>query len=217
MSGRLLHLLRHGALETPGLLMGRTDGVPTQAGIGACIEQVASLDITAIVSSDLQRASLAAEAIGAARGLSASIDPRWRELDFGDWDGLASSAIDAEASSRFWDDPEAHPPPGGERWSSLLVRVAAAISEITEPSTLVVTHGGAMRAALAHLCGFQQRQLWAFDLPYGALLTLKVWPGERSSAQIAGLWPFDLPYGALLTLKVWPGERSSAQIAGLWP
>ena len=79
------------------------------------------------------------------------------------------------------------PPPGGESWSALVARVAAAIDELAPVPTLVVTHGGAMRAALHILCGFDQRQLWAFDLPYAARLSLNVWPGERPSAQIAGL------------------------------
>ena len=35
MTGFALHLLRHGAPATPGLLMGRTDGAPTEAGIAA--------------------------------------------------------------------------------------------------------------------------------------------------------------------------------------
>lgn len=189
MSAFLIHLLRHGAPEAPGLLMGRTDGVPTEAGIAACAEQVSDLDIAAIVSSDLSRCRLAAEAIANTAALPLTIDPRWRELDFGEWDGLPVSALDRAASSLFWDNPDRHPPPGGERWSSLVARIAAALADITRDSTLVVTHGGAMRAALAHLCGFEQRQLWAFDLPYGALLTLKVWPGDRPSAQIVGLWP----------------------------
>lgn len=193
MSGILLHLLRHGAPETPGLLMGRTDGMPTAEGIAACVEQVSDLEIAGIVSSDLKRTALAAQAIGAGLDLPVRIDPRWRELDFGAWDGLAPGAIDPAASSKFWDDPDAYPPPEGERWSSLVSRVSAAIADISQSSTLVVTHGGAMRGALAHLCGFGQREVWAFDLPYGALLTLKVWPNDqyrdRPAAQIIGLWP----------------------------
>jgi len=57
MTPRLLHLLRHGAPETPGLLMGRTDGAPTQAGIDACRARATGLGMTAIISSDLTRAS----------------------------------------------------------------------------------------------------------------------------------------------------------------
>jgi alpha-ribazole phosphatase len=189
MTGFLLHLLRHGAPDTPGLLMGRTDGAPTIEGVAACVEQVADLPIEAIISSDLQRASLAAAEIGRSLALPVTIDPRWRELDFGDWDGRAASQIDQQALGRFWEDPDRHAPPNGETWSSLLNRIAAALSDLASRPTLIVTHGGAMRAALATLCGFDQRQIWAFDLPYGALLTLKIWPGERPSAQIAGLWP----------------------------
>lgn len=189
MTGFALHLLRHGAPATPGLLMGRTDGAPTEAGIAACVARAEGLGIERLVASDLSRCRMAGEAIGEAASLSLAIDPRWRELDFGDWDGKAASMIDREAIGRFRDDPDANPPPGGERWSALVARVSAAIAELAPVPTLVVTHGGAMRAALHILCGFDQRRLWAFDLSYAALLSLRVWPGEPASAQIAGLRP----------------------------
>lgn len=187
MTARLLHLLRHGAPETPGLLMGRTDGIPTQAGIAACLEKVVGLEIDAIVSSDLLRARKAAQTIADPRDLSPIIDPRWRELDFGLWDGLHPAAIDAQAIGRFHDDPDANPPPQGERWSALYARVAAAVDDLSFAATMVVTHGGAIRAAIAHLCGFTPAQLWVFDLPYGALLSLRIWPEPHPGAQIIGL------------------------------
>jgi alpha-ribazole phosphatase len=189
MTSFALHLLRHGEPAIAGRRLGRTDCAATPAGIAACVEQVSELGIEAIIASDLVRARAAAEAIGQRLGLSIAIDRRWRELDFGAWDGLSSAEIDGDALGRFWEDPDAHAPPEGERWSSLLARVAEAIGALPPRSTLIVTHGGAMRAALAHLCGFSQRQLWAFELPYAALLSLRVWPGEQRFAQIAGLWP----------------------------
>lgn len=189
MTGFALHLLRHGAPETPGLLMGRTDGVPTAEGIAACVAQAGDLGAEQLIASDLRRSRDAGGAVATATGLPLTIDPRWRELDFGAWDGKPSSAVDPGALGRFWDDPDANPPPGGERWSAFVARISAAIADLTPVPTLVVTHGGAMRAALHALCGFDQRQLWAFDLPYAALLSLRVWPGERPSAQIAGLYP----------------------------
>ena len=189
MTGFALHLLRHGAPETPGLLMGRTDGAPTPAGVAACAAQAAGLSVERILASDLRRSRAAGEAIGAMLGLPLTIDPRWRELDFGDWDGRASSDVDRDALGRFWDDPDASSPPGGERWSDLVRRVSAAIADLTPVPTLVVAHGGSMRAAMHILCGFDQRQLWAFDLPYAARLSLRVWPGEPSGAQIIGLAP----------------------------
>ncbi len=189
MTAFALHLLRHGAPETPGLLMGRTDGAPTGDGIATCVAQADDLGIERLIASDLRRSRRAGEAIATATGVPLVIDPRWRELDFGDWDGKPSHAIDPDALGRFWGDPDANPPPGGERWSALVARIAAAIADLSPVPTLVVTHGGAMRAALHSLCGFDQRQLWAFDLPCSALLSLRVWPGEQASAQIAGLYP----------------------------
>lgn len=187
MSAFLLHLLRHGAPQRAGRLMGHTDDPPTADGIAECVAQGEGLAFTHLISSDLARARDAAVAIAARRKMVSTIDPRWRELDFGEWDGLPAASIDADAIGRFWDDPDLNPPPGGERWSSLVARVAAAIGDLTPQPTLIVTHGGPMRAALSHLCGFGQRETWAFDLPCSALLTLRLWPGERPSAQIVGL------------------------------
>jgi len=189
MTSFVLHLLRHGAPEITGRLIGRTDVAPTLDGVRACREQARDLGIEAVIGSDLARARVAAEVIGGDLALPVTIDPRWRELDFGAWDGLATSVIDPVALGHFWDDPDAAPPPDGERWSALVTRVAEAIADLPPRTTLVVTHGGAMRAALAALCGFDQRQLWAVDLPYAAMLGLKVWPGTPRTAQIMALWP----------------------------
>lgn len=193
MTGFALHLMRHGEPEGAGRLIGRTDAAPTAAGIAACVERARDLAVEALVSSDLSRARLAAEAIGAVSGPAPAVDPRWRELDFGAWDGLAPADVDAAALARFWDDPDAHAPPGGESWSAILRRVSRAIDDLAARPTLVVTHAGAMRAALAVLCGFDLRQTWAIDLPYAGLLSLRVWPGEgaerRSTAQITALRP----------------------------
>lgn len=188
MTAFALHLLRHGAPETPGLLMGRTDGAPTRDGIAACVAQAEDLDIKRLIASDLQRSRAAGEATGKALGVPLVVDPRWRELDFGRWDGMPASAVDPDAFGRFRDDPDANPPPDGERWSSLVARVSVAIADLAPVPTLIVTHGGAMRAALHALCGFDQRQLWTFDLPYASLLSLRVWPGEIPAAQIVGLY-----------------------------
>lgn len=183
-----LHLLRHGAPVLPGRMMGRMDCAPSEAGVAACMARAEGLAVDAIVHSGLTRSQVPASRIAQARGLPLTLDPRWRELDFGAWDGLAAAEVAPDALHRFYDDPDIHAPPGGERWSALVERVGAAIGDLPAHPVLVVTHGGAMRAALAHLCGFAQAQLWAFDLPYAAMLSLRLWRSEeRTSAQIIGL------------------------------
>ncbi|MEG3159267.1 histidine phosphatase family protein [Sphingomonas sp. LB2R24] len=187
MSAYMLHLMRHGAPDVAGRMLGRTDDPVTKGGIAACMARAESLAIERIEASDLIRARACAAAIGEPRGVAVEVDPRWRELDFGAWDGLAPAAIDPAELTAFYDDPDASPPPDGERWSALQDRVAQALAAMPQVSTLVVTHGGAIRAALAELCGFDRRQIWAFDLPYAALVSLRIWPGPTRTVQIVGL------------------------------
>ena len=186
MTARLLHLLRHGAPITPDLMMGRTDGAPSTEGVAACLDRVRDLTFAAVLSSDLERARVPARVIADATGAALHVDPRWREMDFGLWDGSPSASIAPHAFAAFHDDPDAHPPPQGEGWSDLVARVSAALMDLPHQDVLVVTHGGAIRAALARLCGFARRDLWAFDLPYAALLSIRRWP-DFDAAQIVGL------------------------------
>lgn len=177
-----LHLMRHGEPALTGRLLGRTDCDATLDGITACVAQAQGLKVQRVYTSDLTRARHCAAAIAMPR-----IDARWRELDFGDWDGLAAADIDPAALGAFWSDPDASPPPRGERWSALVARVAEAIEALAPEPTLVVTHAGAMRAALTHLCGLSYETIWAFDLPYASLLSFAVWVGDDRRAQITGL------------------------------
>jgi alpha-ribazole phosphatase len=181
-----LHLLRHGAPLQTGLLMGHTDGLPDPQASGACTLRVEGLELKELVCSDLVRAREPAEAIARARGLPLRVDPRWREMNFGEWDGLRPDTLNSETLAAFWDDPDANPPAGGERWSALLMRVGAALDDVGG-GTLVVCHAGAIRAALCCLLGLSYRHAWGFDLPYAALVSLNRWPGEPRLAQITGL------------------------------
>src|SRR3546814_2143278 len=95
--------------------------------------------------------------------------------------------IDSEALGRFWADPDCYPPPGGERWSVFVERVAAGLADLPPAPTLVVTHGGVVRAALHLLFGLGLRQIWTFHLPYDPLPTLKVWLDDEPSAYILQL------------------------------
>ena len=186
MSGVTLHLLRHGEPELVGRLLGRRDCPSTEAGISTCVAQAMGIQVDKLVTSPLSRARAAADRIGVDMGLRVTVDARWQELDFGCWDGLTMAEVartDDVALRAFWEDPDASPPPEGERWSALLARIGAAIEVLDRP-TLVVTHGGPMRAALSLLCGLDQRQSWCVDLPYGALLSLRRYDGM---AQIVGV------------------------------
>jgi len=186
MSGIVLHLLRHGVTDAEGRLIGRTDAQPIASGVQACVARAGGLAVEAVRSSDRARSRVPAQQIATALGLQADADARWRELDFGSWDGEPPDAIDPDALAAFQADPARHLPPGGEGWPALVARVSAALDAIDRP-TLVVTHAGAMRAALASLCAIDFPQLWNIALPHAALLSLRVWPGTPRVGQIIGL------------------------------
>jgi alpha-ribazole phosphatase len=181
-----LHLLRHGRPEGAGRLIGHTDAAPLAEGIVLCRARAAGLSVEAVVGSDLARAQIAAEAIATDKSLPCTLDARWREIDFGQWENVLPANLPPGALEGLHDDPDGHAPPGGERWSDLRARIAAALDDIGR-DTLVVTHAGAIRAALAVLLGLEYRHTPGFLLPYGALVSLRLWPGETRFAQITGL------------------------------
>lgn len=187
MKSHLLHLMRHGAPEQQGLLLGHRDDPSTPEGIAACLQAAQGLAFEALAASDLARAQIPARELASARGLSLAVDPRWRELDFGAWDGLAPAQLPQAALAAFWRDPDHHCPPSGETWSALRARVATALGDLPSRDTMVIAHGGSMRAALSILCGFDHAQVWAFDLAYAAVVSLRVWPGAQPNGQIVGL------------------------------
>lgn len=114
----------------------------------------------AIVASDLSRARQTAEPLAALTGLPVSLDPRLRERDFGEWQGLRMP----EVAERF---PEAHArwragllvgACGMEEIEDLAKRVAAALQEAAERvpqgTVVVTTHGGAAKYGVAALLGW---------------------------------------------------------------
>jgi alpha-ribazole phosphatase len=181
MNERLtLHLLRHGAPMTSGLLLGHTDMPATSEGEAQLLAKAEGLDCEQIITSDLIRCAASAQKIASLRGRSVHLDPRWRELHFGEWDGLHPSEVDADRMAQFWSDPDANPSPGGETRSTLTERVGEALSELTGGTALIITHGGAIRAALHHLLGWPHPLCWSIALPYAVRCTLGLWRDETS-------------------------------------
>ncbi|MFZ5814750.1 MAG: histidine phosphatase family protein [Bacillota bacterium] len=178
MTERALYLVRHGATAAnqEGRYIGCSEHPLSPEGEAQAARLAAFFRAeppAAIRSSDLGRALQTARAIGAATGLPVQPDPRLRELHFGQWDGLTYTEIEALAPAplRAWlEDPEHRAPPGGESLASLRSRALAALAESPD-RTVLVTHGGVVRALLAHLTG---RPLWDFRPPPGSLTRIRL-------------------------------------------
>jgi len=151
-----------------------------------------------LLTSDLERASATAAAIGAAAGLDPVVDVRLRELDLGQWQGLTSE----QARQRFpqqWADWRAGkdtPRGGGETYAEAGARAADCVREhlidLAEGCTLLaVTHGGTARAALGVLLELDPAS-WGRLAPLGntcwSVLVEAPW-GWRLERHNAGLGP----------------------------
>jgi alpha-ribazole phosphatase len=181
-----IHLMRHGPPARIGLMLGHSDEPAASDAHDRLAERVQSVTADRIVASDLRRAADGARAIAHVHNLPLRLDARWRELDFGAWDACDPAQLRQEDLQRFWADPDGHKPPGGESWSALRKRVRGALLALSGP-VIVVSHAGAIRAAVSVLTGLDHRGVWAFDLPYGASLTMRVWPDDGPTGQITGL------------------------------
>jgi probable phosphoglycerate mutase len=151
----LLVLVRHGesAWNAESRLQGQADPPLSDAGRaqGADLrEPLASLGVDHVVSSDLARATETAELAGYA---DARRDARWREIGMGEWTGRLESEVSPEELAAF--RTTILVPPGGESWPLFQARVASAVEELARAGGVwaVFTHGGCVRAAVAHVTG----------------------------------------------------------------
>jgi broad specificity phosphatase PhoE len=128
------------------------------------------------LTSDLTRAVQTAELLGLA---GAPTDERWREIDMGPWAGFTVDELDPEQVAA-WRRGEHYP---AEPWAAFQARVAAAADELRGEDAIVVTHGGCIRAATAHLTGASARSLAP---PANASLTV-IEHGDRVRLHAYGL------------------------------
>jgi len=152
-------LARHG--ETDYNAAGRFQGrlaVPLNANGRAQAEQLAihaaGKGFTELWCSPLARARETAQIVGAALALAPSEDERLVETDCGSWTDRTFAELKAEDPDGFAAFGRADPDfafPDGESFAAQTARVIAALQEIRgrAQTTLVVTHGMAIRLAFA--------------------------------------------------------------------
>ena len=167
-----LVLIRHG--ETDWNAEGRYQGqsnIPLNANgkaqAQALAQRLSGEKFDAIYTSDLARAAQTAEAVAAATGAPIHREPRLREIDQGEWEGLLLADIEARYAEEFRRrrlDPLGTHPPGGETVGQVRERVLDVLHEIqrTYPngSVALVSHGLAIALVKVHLAHLPVQSVW---------------------------------------------------------
>ncbi|MGW9526152.1 histidine phosphatase family protein [Paenibacillus terrae] len=120
---------------------------------------------------------------------SVIMEPRLRELHFGEWDGKTYDMLKDVALYSAWiDEPQRVTPPGGEPWKDFVNRLGEFLDSLYEwckmmeiqkiglsdapPSVLVVTHGGVIRQLACMLV--PGHDFWSLNPKPGASITIRL-------------------------------------------
>lgn len=177
-------LLRHGELpqRTPRRFVGQMDIPLSERGRGQArtwAARLAGAPFGAAACSDLSRCRETASLILAGRDLAPTVEPEFREINLGAWQGLTAD----EVAARFPGQHEARGrdlaefrPEGGESFADVQKRAVAALSRLAGPLSghlLVVAHGGVNRAILCHVLGLPLERLFSLGQDYAGLSVLR--------------------------------------------
>ena len=208
MQPTFIDVMRHGepegvCPEGGTILRGRTDHALTDKGWLQAYQRAEQLlndgkEWDVIISSPLIRCAHFAKALITEKLMShpdCLIDARWREIDYGDWDGLSTAKIwqdSPELMEKMWQNPMEFCAPKGEAVTDFSVRIEQAWSDLLMQHQgkriLLVCHGGVMRLLLKQLLLLAPEAMNRFAIPYAAVSRLRI---DHSTSQegLALTWP----------------------------
>jgi len=214
---RRLWLVRHGLTDwnTQQRYCGHRDIPLSAQGRAQALwlaERLQKEMISTIYTSDLVRARETAEIIALQRtpAIQIKVSAAWREIDFGDWEGLTYAQIAGQFKDQlgFFTDPEHYAPPNGELVAHMQRRVKDEFSVMvqsddlsTEGDAVIVSHGGPLRVMLCSLLGMPLQRQWQLRFDPGSLSAIDLLPVHESPE----------PHAILALLNVQPPTDYAAQ------
>ena len=134
----------------------------------ALAQALGALPLAAIYASPLARARESAAPIAAAQGIDVTLEPDFREMSFGDWEGLTRD----EVERRFPEDyavwrtaPERFARPGSEPLGAVAERVLRGLGELQAThqgeTVVLVSHAVVTRLIVLAALGLGPERLWS--------------------------------------------------------
>ncbi|MDN5743493.1 MAG: histidine phosphatase family protein [Nocardioidaceae bacterium] len=156
------------------------------------IEEVAgwltqiSGEIDSVLFSPVARTAESAQIIATALDLPLLEEPRFAEMEFGEWDGLSFAEVterDKERLDAWFADMEAAPP-GGESFVAVRRRVLAGLDDLVAAhagrTVVVLSHVTPIKTMVAHTVGAPLEALFKLELAPAAVSVLTFYPDHRT-------------------------------------
>ena len=152
-----------GSTDIPLSPEGRRQCAALAAALGA-------LHVAAIYASPLIRARESAAPIAVAQGIEVTLESDFREMCFGDWEGLTRDEVERRFPEGYkvWrTEPERFARPGGETLSAVAARVMRGLGELRAThlgeTVILVSHAIVIRLIVLQALGLGPERLWSVD------------------------------------------------------
>ncbi len=177
-------LIRHGETDAVGReIMGWRPGWHLNANgreqAQRLAERLARRPIQAFYTSPLERAVETAAILAAPHALEAQPEPDFAEVRFGAWEGCKFGELERMEEWRQYNRFRACVrPPGGEMLVEVQTRMVRRLQSLArehrEGTVAVVSHGDALRSALALYLGISLDMILRFEISPASLSVLEV-------------------------------------------
>lgn len=186
-----IDLLRHGDVEGGRKYRGQLDDPLSELGW----EQLRTTtkkkqNWQHIITSPLQRCSAFAEELAKTHSLPLHIEPEYKEISFGLWEGkTADELLSSEPSAikQYWNDPINTIPPQGEGLLAFEKRILDGwnnmLKEFQGSHILLISHAGVMRIILCHILNMPLTELFKLDIALAKASRIQIEQTEGDS------WP----------------------------
>jgi alpha-ribazole phosphatase len=172
-----LTLIRHTSLQIQsGICYGQSDIDVAASFMDEALgtqSKLTNIAFDAVYASPLQRCVKLANALNLGEPI---LDNRLKELHFGDWEMQAWDDIPRDIFDDWAHDYANLAPPNGETFSQLQQRgihfLDEMLSKHLNENVLVITHGGLIRALLAHVLNMELKGLFRFNIDHASVTEL---------------------------------------------
>ncbi|MGL1889791.1 MAG: alpha-ribazole phosphatase [Reichenbachiella sp.] len=166
-----IYLIRHTTPDIEkGICYGQSDIPLTDSFVNESVALKEHLpdDFDLVLSSPLIRCTSLANSISTVY----NTDDRLKELSFGDWELKPWNSIPQKEMTPWMSDFVTTPPPNGESYQDLSIRLKELMEELKlkqYDTVAIISHAGPIRAMIANTIGLPLKDSFKLQIDYGSI------------------------------------------------